>query len=224
MPILSISTSSNNCSVAILEDNIIIKELNIENAKTHSETLMPLISQILKETNYALSQIDYLACDIGPGSFTGIRIGVSTIKAISEIQSIPIIPVSSLEGLSYLTTQTNSSIVTLIDARNDQAYCGIFDNNHSKKCEYIADSIDNIISYLKSNCEKITFVGNASILHHDLLKRNFPDANFIQAYKLSAGLIAKAAGAKKELCTADELVPLYLRKSQAERMQENAKN
>ena len=101
MKILAITTSSNNCSVAILEENSIIKELNIQNTKTHSETLMPLLKELLKQSNLSLDDIDYLACDIGPGSFTGIRIGVSTIKAISQIKNIPICPVSSLEGLAH---------------------------------------------------------------------------------------------------------------------------
>ena len=107
MKILAITTSSNNCSVAILEENTVINELNIENTKTHSETLMPLLEKLLEQTNLSLADIDYLACDIGPGSFTGIRIGVSTIKAISEIKSIPICPVSSLEGLAYSTSVKN---------------------------------------------------------------------------------------------------------------------
>ena len=149
MQILSISTSSNICSAAILEDNNILKQININNAKTHSENLMPIIKQVLDETNLFLSDIDYLACDIGPGSFTGIRIGIASIKALAEISNVPICAVSSLEGLASLVNINSGLIVSLIDARNDQAYCGIFHNDYSKESNFIADSIDNIIKILK---------------------------------------------------------------------------
>lgn len=224
MQILAISTSSNNCSVALLEDNKLIKELNIEDAKTHSETLMPLIKDILDQTNCALSKINYIACDIGPGSFTGIRIGVASIKAISQIHNIPICPISSLEGLAHQVESPNELIVSLIDARNNQAYCGIFDNDYSINSDFFADSLTNIIEILKKENKSISFVGNASILHHDLLVSYFPNSSFSKGNTLYASSIGKAAFIninKGKTCTPDELVPMYLRKSQAERMAES---
>lgn len=154
MRILSITTSSNICSTAILEDDIILKQLNIDNAKTHSENLMPLLQQILADTKLKLADIDYLACDIGPGSFTGIRIGISSIKAISEITNIPICAVSSLEGLAGQASTSSGLIVSLIDARNDQAYCGIFNKDFSIEDSFIADSMENIIQNLKDKRSK----------------------------------------------------------------------
>ena len=84
MLILGISTSSNIASVALSKDAECIKELNINNNKTHSETLLPLINELLSETNIKLQDINLIACDNGPGSFTGIRIGISTVKAIAS--------------------------------------------------------------------------------------------------------------------------------------------
>ena len=130
MKILGISTSSNIATVCLSEDNTIIKELNIDNTKTHSETLVPLIDSLLKETNTNLSEINLLACDIGPGSFTGIRIGIATIKAISESLNVPIVEVSSLEGLAY-GVKSLGTICSLIDARNNQVYMGIFDKAYN---------------------------------------------------------------------------------------------
>ena len=97
MKILSIDTSSPICAVAILEDNKLIKEISQNNGLTHSEKLMPIIEQILKETNLKLKDIDLLVCDKGPGSFTGIRIGVATVKAFTDSLNIPAIGISSLE-------------------------------------------------------------------------------------------------------------------------------
>lgn len=84
MIILAISTSSSNASVSLLEDDKLIKELNISDQRTHSEKLMPLIEELFKTTNLQLSQVNLIACDIGPGSFTGIRIGVASVKAMAE--------------------------------------------------------------------------------------------------------------------------------------------
>ena len=126
MLILAITTSSKTCSVALLEDSQILIELNIENEKTHSENLMPLIDKAFKETGKNVSDVNLISCDIGPGSFTGIRIGIATCKAIAEVNQIPICSSSSLEGLSYNVSST--TICSLIDARNNQVYCGIFNN------------------------------------------------------------------------------------------------
>lgn len=221
MQVLAVTTSSNNCSVAILEDKKEVKELNIENEKTHSENLMPLIEKILKETNTDLSKINYLACDVGPGSFTGIRIGIATIKAISEVKNIPICAVSSLEGLAYIVQKFEGIIVSLIDARNNQAYCGIFDTDYSNIADFFSDTIENIIDILKEKNKHINFVGNAVEIHYNILKSNFENATFLKENKLLAINIARAAVKKieeNEIYTADNLLPVYLRKSQAERL------
>lgn len=89
MKILSIDTASSICSVAILEDKKVIKVVSNEDSNTHSVKLMPQIEQILKDTNLTLNDIDLLVCDKGPGSFTGIRIGISTIKAFFDVTNIP---------------------------------------------------------------------------------------------------------------------------------------
>ena len=229
MQILAVTTSSNNCSVAILKEKKEIKELNIENEKTHSENLMPLIEQTLKESNTNLKEIDYLACDVGPGSFTGIRIGIATIKAISEVCKIPICAVSSLEGLAYINQQSKNYTVSLIDARNEQAYCGIFNSDYSINRDFFADTIQNIIDILKQKEEHINFVGNATNVYYNILKLNFPNAIFFKENRLLGSNIARAAIKKIEenkIYTADNLLPIYLRKSQAERALDikNARN
>ncbi len=88
MKILSIDTASSICSVAILEDNKVIKELSNDDTNTHSVKLMPQVEQIFKETNLTLNDMDLIACDKGPGSFTGIRIGIATVKAFFDVTNI----------------------------------------------------------------------------------------------------------------------------------------
>lgn len=219
MKILSISTSSNIASVSISENDDCILELNIDNNKTHSETLMPLIDKLFKTSNINLSDINAISCDIGPGSFTGIRIGISSIKAIAESLNIPVIDVSSLEALAYNIQDIDcKTICSLIDARNNQVYCGIFDDNHNLLEDYIADDINKVIESL-NKYQDILFVGDGAIVHKDLLNINdFGYDNVIHAKN-----IAKCAYNKFEnndTKTADSIMPLYLRKSQAERMKQ----
>lgn len=217
MLILSISTSSKICSVALLEDDKCIKELNIENQKTHSENLVPLIDELFKSTNKSVSNIDLIACDNGPGSFTGIRIGISTVKAIAEVNQIPVVSCSSLEGLAYNINPCSSTLCSLIDARNNQAYCGIFDSSYNLIMDYIADDINVIIDKLPK-FDDIYFVGDGSVLHNSLLSGKFADDNNIHAKNI--GICAFNKFKKGIYQNADSIVPMYLRKSQAERMKE----
>ena len=224
MKILAIDTSSEICSTALFDDDKIIDENNLDNGKTHSENLMPLIDELLKRNKTDLKDIDLISCCVGPGSFTGIRIGVSTIKAMAEINNIKIASVTSLEVLAR-SVENAEIIVPLIDARNNQVYCGIFDKNYNRIGDYIADDINNIIEILK-NYNNITFVGNGAILHKELLENKIDNVSFSDNNKQYARYCAKI-GYKKyltnDLETADTIIPIYLRKSQAERMKEQKK-
>jgi len=148
MKILSIDTSSDICSVAILEDNIVIKELHIDDIKTHSEKLMPLISNIFIECDLNLDDINLIACSKGPGSFTGIRIGIATAKAFSDSKNIKAIGISSLDGLAH-NIENDRLTCTLIDAKNNNVYFGLFEN-YTLKGEYKAISIDEALEFLRS--------------------------------------------------------------------------
>ena len=215
MLILGISTSSNIASVALSKDAECIKELNINNNKTHSEKLLPLINELLSETNIKLQDINLIACDNGPGSFTGIRIGISTVKAIAESLNIPVIAVSSLEGLAY-NIHDSECICSLIDARNNQVYCGLFDSNHTLIGNYMADDINTILPVINQN-QGISFVGDGAVAHKVLLNINdFKSDNLLHAKNIN--LCAFNKFSKGEILSADSILPMYLRKSQAERM------
>lgn len=211
---LAISTSSKICSVALLENDKPVKELNIDNQKTHSENLLPLIDELFKSTNRNVSELNLIACDVGPGSFTGIRIGISTTKGFAEVNQIPVVACTSLEALSY-NTQGNI-ICSLIDARNNQVYCGIFNEEHNLSKEYMADDINVIIENLPK--DTISFVGDGAVLHKSLLNGTISQDNDIHATNIGICAYNKYKNGNTE--TADTIVPMYLRKSQAERMKE----
>ena len=153
------------------------------------------------------------------GSFTGIRIGISSIKAIAESLNVPVIDVSSLEALAYNVQDIDcETICSLIDARNNQVYCGIFDKKYNLLENYIADDINTVIEVLQKY-QNIVYVGDGAIIHKDLLGVN----NFAYDNVIHSKNIAKCAYNKfknNNIKTADTISPLYLRKSQAERMKQ----
>jgi tRNA threonylcarbamoyl adenosine modification protein YeaZ len=231
LKILAIDTSSKICSVSILEDKKILIEKHIDDEKSHSQKLMPIISTILEEANLKLADFDLFACSIGPGSFTGVRIGVSTVKAFCDVTNIPVVGVSSLEGLAYNSLNSNicntdNIICSLIDAKNDNVYCGIFqnENNHFEKSEDLcAKNINDIINILnKYSSSPIVFVGDGAIVHKSLILENFSNSLFIEENlnnqtSTSIGICAFNKYNDGIFGDSNSISPLYLRKSQAER-------
>lgn len=216
---LAIDTSSSVCSVALLENDKLIDKNELNNGKTHSENLMPLLEQLLNRNKIEIEEINLISVCTGPGSFTGIRIGVASMKPIGEVLNIPIASVTSLETLAK-NVENAETIVAIIDARNNQVYCGIFDTNYNQKEEYLADDINNVIENLKKY-KNITCVGNGAILHKELLSTNLNNIKFIENNSQTAentGKIGYKKYIENNLCTADTVSPIYLRKSQAERM------
>ncbi len=211
MKILAVDTSSKNCSVSILEVNENIKcnsaEINTQkiinknhsfnilisennnDEKTHSQKLMPMIDDMFRKAELSLDNMDLLACCLGPGSFTGIRIGIATIKAFADVKNIPTVGVTSLESLAY-NVEKNGFICPIIDCKNENVYSSLFVNNnytYSQIGDNIADSIgatlDKIIEYIfnsllnSSVANEITFVGDGSTLYKDLIISKFSDFN-----------------------------------------------
>lgn len=223
MKILSIETSSKVCAVALMEDDKLIKEELIEDENTHSVKLMPLVDKLLNETNTKISDVDLFACDVGPGSFTGIRIGISTIKAFLDVTGKTAVGITSLETLAY-NIETDEIVCSLVDAKNNNVYCGFYkkENGIYKQIEDLRfDNINNIIHLAKTKNKKIIFVGNGSIAYKDVIESEMKDAEFISddlKNKLNARNIALAALKKKEEAVdSNNLKPVYLRKSNAER-------
>ena len=121
MKILSIDTASNICTVSVLEDNKCIKELVVNDSRNHSEKIMPAIEKVLEETKIEIKDINLIVCDKGPGSFTGIRIGVGTVLSFRDSINVECIGISSLEALAY-NTNNEGLICTWIDAKNSNVY------------------------------------------------------------------------------------------------------
>lgn len=219
MKILAVDTSSAICSVALLDDDKLIDEINLDNGRTHSENLMPLVDEIIRKNNLAVNDIEFIACCVGPGSFTGIRIGVSSIKAIAEILNVKLAQVTSLETLAA-NVENEETIVSLIDARNNQVYCGIFDKEYNLKEEALADDINEAINHIKQY-NGVVITGNGIEVHRELLEKELINVKFAEENRQLAKNVGKIGYKKlKENAVenADTIIPIYLRKSQAERL------
>lgn len=125
MIVLSVDTSTMISSCALLEDGVIIGEMNINQQKTHSETLVPMIKDMLERLEVEPEKIDLYAVGKGPGSFTGLRIGMTTVKTMAQVFKKDIIGISTLEALAY-SVASSKKIVPLLDARGGRVYYGIY--------------------------------------------------------------------------------------------------
>ena len=224
MKILAVDTSSKICAVAILEDNKVIDEIKLDNGKTDSENLMPIIKEILDRNNLNLSNFNLIAASVGPGSFTGIRIGIATIKPMAEVYNLPVASITSLETLArnIENKEKDFTIISLIDAKNNQVYAGFFDTEYNLKEDEFAEDIDEVLKRA-GKYPKIIFVGDGAIIHKEKIEENMKNRNiiFTEENKQSAintGKMGYKKFLEKNLKNSDTILPIYLRKSQAERL------
>ena len=231
MKILSIDTSSNICTVAILDDTNLLIENTLDDTKNHSEKIMPVIADTLEKANLSLSDIDLIVSDKGLGSFTGIRIGTATIMAFIDSLKIPAIGISSLEALVYNVIKPSATVETspkyvcsLIDAKNDNAYFAIYSvqkDNISLVEQPNCENINSIID-IASKYQNITFIGDGTDTYNAILKNSLPNCNLSTSNQLSSYSLGLAGLSAFKSNRTDDILPLYLRKPQAERALENS--
>ena len=217
MKILAVDTSAVCASVAVTEDGKILSESSINTGLTHSRTLMPMIDSVLRNGEIAMDSIDVCACSVGPGSFTGIRIGVAAIKGICDALGKKCIPVSTLEALAYNLVGRNCTAVSVMDARCNQVYCAIFKvqgETVKRITEDMALKIDDLGEMLKEY-ENIIFVGDGTKLCHKALGYEKAPANC--EYQRGSSVCFAAMNHIDEAIESKELLPVYLRLPQAER-------
>lgn len=224
MRILALDSSAKSASVAILEDEKILGEFYINVGLTHSQTLLPMIKNLLENTKLDLKSIDCFAVSAGPGSFTGIRIGICAIKGIAFALKKPCIPVSTLESMSYNVINENCIVCAVMDARCNQVYNAIFEVKNGKikrKTEDRAILIDDLEQELSKYNEKIIIIGDgADLCYNNKLYSSYvqiADESFKFQTAKSVAYLARKIFLKGKIVSANELVPVYLRRPQAER-------
>lgn len=225
MKILAVDTSATAASVAVAEENKLIGEFSINTALTHSQTLMPMVDELLKNTGLSVNDIDAVAVNAGPGSFTGVRIGVAAVKGIAFPKNLPCVSVSTLESMAYNLLGYDCVVCSVMDARCSQVYNALFKVNGytvTRMTDDRALSLTDLKLELQNIREKIFLVGDGAVLCSKFLDSELenvmlaPFNNRIQ----TASSVAYAAFEKinnGETLTADELMPVYLRLPQAQR-------
>lgn len=224
MKILGIDTSSMATSIAVIEDNKLICEYTINTKKTHSQKLMPMIENMLNISDVNINDIDLIAICEGPGSFTGLRIGMSTVKAISHINKLPIVGVNSLEVLAGNMNLCDKKICSILDAQRTQVYYGKykFENNKIVELNNIdVIEIDELLQGLSDSKEEWILVGEAVYKYEDKIKdiSNISIASSSHNLNKASSLCAIAMdkyNRNVNVYDCYSINPKYIRKSQAE--------
>lgn len=222
MRILSIDSSSVSASASVTEDGKILAEEFVNNGFTHSVTLMPIIDKVLKESETAISDVDLLAITNGPGSFTGVRIGIASAKGICDAANILCFAVSTLEALAKPLCSQNVLAVSVMDARCNQVYTASFYKGH-RETEDRAILISELSEELKNEKRDIVLIGDGALLCYEKLKDEIgnisvADEKIRLVHASNIGFLADEKLKQGENTVKSEnLLPFYLRLPQAER-------
>ena len=225
MKLLGIDTSGMVASVAVMEDDILIGEYTLNYKKTHSQTLMPMLDELTKALELDLSTIDAIAVAVGPGSFTGLRIGAAAVKGLAMALDKPVIEISTLEGLAYSCCESEKVVCPILDARRKQTYAAGYEFDTVAK-EVIAQdalAIEDFIEKVNAYGKNALFLGDGvPVFKEDIEKLCTVPFSFAKPgqNRQSASSVLRAAKDKfdkGDLKQGDELRLNYLRVSQAER-------
>lgn len=231
MKILCVDTSSNNCSLAVVTEDALLGEVNINYNLQHSTLLMPLIEELLQRLDMEAKDINALAVSTGPGSFTGLRIGLAAMKGIATGLQVPLYAADSLKVLAYGAFGFQGLIVPMVDALRGGFYTGIyrFNKEHLETLhEPVILTFDELKERLKDETQPILILGDAqtklspeALCFQENVLPAPPVLNIPKAANLAYLLKERIArGESEDIHT---LVPLYLRKSQAEHEYEKKK-
>lgn len=223
MIILAVDTTTFSGSIALLEKTRLIAEINTDSSSTYSERLLPAVDFLLKTNQLNIQDMDGFAVTVGPGSFTGIRIGLSTVKSFSYASGKPVAGVSTLKAFAEKLRYSQAHLLCpILDAKKGEVYAALFESKGDKLFEVVpqgAYSPDRFFSSLPSH-RVISFIGSGVQVYRKKIFQYFKDkarlshrSPFI-AYE--TGLLGYELLRKKKGVSAEKLEPLYFRKSQAE--------
>jgi tRNA threonylcarbamoyladenosine biosynthesis protein TsaB len=226
MRILALDSSGLVASVAIASEDVLLAEYTINYKKTHSQTLLPMLDEIVRMVDLDLSEVDAIAVTSGPGSFTGLRIGSATAKGLGLALKKPIIAVPTVDSLAYNLYGTDRMICPIMDARRDQVYTGLYEFVEDKLViisSQKAVSIDEIIDEINQIGREVIFLGDGVPIHRERIMEGMNVGYTfapIHMNRQRAGAVA-SLGLEyykfKHIISATEHQPVYLRMSQAER-------
>lgn len=227
MNILALDSSATSASVALVEDEKLVAEYFVNANRTHSTTLVPMVKSLLEHTQRTMSDINYFAVSSGPGSFTGLRIGIAAVKGMAFAEQKLCVGVSTLESMAYNMQGENCVVCAVMDARCSQFYNALFrveKNKVTRLCEDRALSAEDLKQELLNeyNSEKIVLAGDGGALAYSQFAESLPGiemAPYVRLYQRASGvaLAAQKQILQEKYFSASELLPVYLRLPQAQR-------
>ena len=225
--ILAVDTSAKSVSCALVRDGNVLASYFANNGLTHSQTLLPMVDHLLQTAAITMKQVDALAVNAGPGSFTGVRIGVSAVKGLAFTSGLPCVSVSTLESMAEMVSLVDGMAVCgVMDARCQQVYTAVFASDESGNIKRLSEdeaiSIVELGEKLKALDTPVVLVGDGSSLCYKILRETVPNlvlapssVRFQNA--VGTALVAERLYQQGSTLSAEELLPTYLRLPQAER-------
>lgn len=224
MKLLAIDTSSRTASCAIVEDGVLLGEFYANVKLTHSCTILPMVWDLLERTNLSLGDMDCFGVTAGPGSFTGLRIGLSAVKGMAHALGKPCVGVSTLEALAWGMLPGQGEVAPVLDARCAQVYTALFSlgtDGPERLCPDEAIPIAELENRLKNRGAPVFLVGDGAELCYNTISGRAPCTLAPPAMRYtraaSAALCCERAYARGEAIKPEALAPAYLRLPQAER-------
>ena len=225
MKLLAVDTSAKAASVCLASDDSIIGEFFVNTALTHSQTLMPMLEQLLESTGTKIGDLGAIAVNAGPGSFTGVRIGVAAVKGLAFANDLPCVPVSTLESMAYNCLGMDCVVCAVMDARCSQVYNAMFrvtGERVERLCEDRALALSDLREELAKTEAPVMLVGDGARLCAGYLAESSADARLapMSIRMQTASSVAQAAFESLKnvgAVSAAELMPVYLRLPQAQR-------
>ena len=237
MNLIAIDSSGMTATVSLLRDGVLAGTYTTCHKKTHSETLLPMLEELERMTEYDNSKADAIAVAAGPGSFTGLRIGAALSKGMAEALGIPIIAVPTLEAMAYQFYGASDLICPMMDARRNQVYSGIYSFEYdelNKECRLkeckaqealdVAEQCHAVDEMATKSLKKVIFLGDGVPVYRDIICENMKaEIIFAPAHRNAQDAACLAAIAEEyflagRITPAEDFVPEYLRVSQAERV------
>lgn len=231
MKILGIDSSGLVASAAVLEtepgpEGRLLAQCSTDYKKTHSQTLLPMIDRICRETETEASGLGAVAVSSGPGSFTGLRIGSATAKAIALAANIPLIEVPTLQGLAFNLWGSSRAVCPMMDAKRDQVYSGLYGFEGGKLVIYRdqeALALGEMLEFVNSFGKEVIFLGDGASAYAGMIESGtqvpfmFAPAHLNRQSAASVAVLGASMYAEGRYINGEDHCPVYLRKSQAER-------
>lgn len=226
---LAVDSSSKVATVALMQDHRLLGEITLNDKREHSVILMSIINDLLKDNNMTIADIDGYVVSKGPGSFTGLRIGMATVKGLSFGSGKPYVSISSLDALALSVSNFDGLICPIMDALRNSVYTSLYKSTPNSEgtpeleilMDYTDLDVNDLVELIKSKNEKVIFIGDGLDKYKDFLRENCPNCYFPPAHLNIVRASSLGEIGTKLLLNGQyddpNSTPFYLKKPQAER-------